>query len=75
MMLAFIRDNINCSLQSQCLKSNIIYQADVSNNMDNETMNHRSKRDIATMYEMENMKDKTMQLILQIIFNREVISN
>ena len=74
-MVAFIRDNINCSLQSQCLTSNIIYQADVSNNMDNETMKHRSKRDIETMYEMKNMKDKAMQLILQIIFNREVISN
>ena len=30
------RDNTNCPLQNQCLTSNIVYQADVSNNLDNE---------------------------------------
>ena len=30
------RDNTDCSLQTQCLTPNIVYQADVSNNLDNE---------------------------------------
>ena len=30
------RDNTNCPLQNQCLTPNIVYQADVSNNLDNE---------------------------------------
>ena len=30
------RDNTNCSFQNQCLTPNSVYQADVSNNMDNE---------------------------------------
>ena len=30
------RDNTNCPLQNQCLTPNIFYQADVSNNLDNE---------------------------------------
>ena len=31
------RDNTSCSLQGQCLTPNIVYKADVSNNVDNET--------------------------------------
>ena len=30
------RDNTNCPLQNQCLTPKIVYQADVSNNEDNE---------------------------------------
>ena len=30
------RDSTNCPLQNQCLTPNIVYQADVSNNVDNE---------------------------------------
>ena len=30
------RDNTNCPSQNQCLTPNIVYQADVSNNLDNE---------------------------------------
>ena len=30
------RHNTNCPLQNQCLTLNVVYQADVSNNLDNE---------------------------------------
>ena len=30
------RHNTNCPLQTQCLTLNVVYQADVSNNLDNE---------------------------------------
>ena len=55
------RDNTNCSLQNQCLTPNTVYQ-DVSNKVDDETIKHRSKRYVAILQKMTNMKNIAMQV-------------